>query len=197
MEKILITGFEKFGDYQENTTEIMKKFLTELCGYHVEYLIFPVRIFGEAEQYGQQIVQRAQEINASAIISLGMASDVHGVRIESRAINWVENKKYCLPEEQEKVVDNNYFPHDYKDVDLSKWNMKYIFQNLIKKRLEHESQISTDAGNFCCNRILLLSAIIISGSIQIASVFKIRCSSWVIFFKRPELTEGVLKPRFK
>ena len=154
MENIIITGFEKFGDYKENTTEILKKFLPELCGYHVEYLIFPVRIFGEAEQYSQQIVKRAQEINARAIISLGMASNVHGVRIESRAINWVENKKYCLPEEQEKVVNNNYLVREYKNVDLSKWNMKYIFPNLIKNRLCHEPQISTDAGTFCCNALI-------------------------------------------
>ncbi len=161
MEKILITGFTRFGHYRENTTEILKKYLPELGKYSVEYLIFPVIIFGPAEKYGEEIVAKAKEINARAIISLGMASDVHGVRIESRAINWVENKKYCLPEEHKKIIDGDAFPKDFLCADLSKWDMDCIFSNFHARKLEHEPKISYTAGTFCCNALMwrTLSAI--------------------------------------
>lgn len=155
MDKILITGFENFGDYGENTTEVLKNNLRIIGSHIVEYIIFPVRIFSNgAENYGKKIVARAKEINAKAIIYLGMASDVYGVRIESRAINWVENEKYCLPEEHKMVLDKSLYPKHPFDVDLSKWNIEKILYFLCKINLAHETHISTNANAFCCNALM-------------------------------------------
>lgn len=108
MEKILITGFEVFGAYKENITQSFSKEIFHLSGYFPEYIIFPVRIFSDGSaNYGKQIISKAQEVNAKAIISLGMASDVKGARIESIAKNWVENEKYCIPSEQRRLIDEN------------------------------------------------------------------------------------------
>lgn len=155
MDKILITGFERFGVYKENTTEIISRKILKLPNYSLEYLIFPVRIFSNgAENYGKQIVAKAKEINAKAIISLGMGSDIKGLRIESQAINWVENTKYCIPSEQKKVIDNSLEPRSKLNIDLNKWDISKIFSTFEKMNIVHESEISTDANSFCCNALM-------------------------------------------
>jgi pyrrolidone-carboxylate peptidase len=117
--------------------------------------VFPVRIFAHsADDYGKKIVQKAQEIGADAIISLGMASDVFGVRIETRATNWVENQKYCLPSEQEKVLDNRFVSSYTLRVNLSQWNLGKIILGLRDAGLVHEDSLSGDANNFCCNALM-------------------------------------------
>jgi len=121
MQKILITGFKNFGDYNENTTEALSKSMRFLGSHIVDYIIFHVKIFSNgAKNYGKQIITRA-------IISLGMASDIYGVRIKSKSINWVESKKYCLPEENKQIIDKNLPPKHQLDIDLSKWNIEKNF----------------------------------------------------------------------
>jgi pyrrolidone-carboxylate peptidase len=152
--KILITGFEKFGDYSENITEVIcrKKKLGE---HDLESIVFPVRIFANAaDAYGKKIVQTAQAIGAHAIISLGMASDVFGVRIETRATNWVENKKYCLPSEQETVLDNRFAPSYTLRVNLGQRHLGKAILGLRDAGLVHEDSLSGDANNFCCNALI-------------------------------------------
>jgi len=155
MDKVLITGFEKFGDYKENITESFSQEVFSLSGYSLEYMIFPVRIFSNgADNYGKQVVSRAKEINAKAIISLGMGSDVKGARIESQAINWVENEKYCLPSEQRMVLDNTLEPKSHLMVDLEKWDIDKIFNYFNKLNIVYEPTISTNANSFCCNALM-------------------------------------------
>ncbi|MCF7860095.1 hypothetical protein K9M09_00525 [Patescibacteria group bacterium] len=155
MNKILITGFERFGVYKENITEIISRKILELPNYSLEYLIFPVRIFSNgAENYGKQIVAKAKEINAKAIISLGMGSDIKGLRVESRAVNWVENAKYCIPSEQRRVIDNSLSSKAALDIDLNKWNIPKIFSAFTEMNITYEPKISTDANSFCCNALM-------------------------------------------
>lgn len=155
MNKILITGFGRFGDYQENITEALSREVSTLPNYSLEYLIFPVRIFSNgAHNYGEQVISRAQEIGARAIISLGMASDVLGVRIESRAMNWVENEKYCLESESAKLLDSSLPAKHYLSVDLSRWDLNNAFKCWQERNLVFESEISSQANFFCCNALM-------------------------------------------
>ena len=155
MNKILITGFERFGDYKENITEVISKKNLELPNHSLEYMIFPVRIFSNgAENYGKQIIAKAKKINAKAIISLGMGSDIKGLRIESQAINWVENAKYCIPSEQRRAIDDNLSPKTTLSIDLNKWNISKIFSSFKEMNISHESEISIDANSFCCNALM-------------------------------------------
>lgn len=186
MEKILITGFEVFGAYKENITQAFSEEIFNLSGYSPEYIIFPVRIFSEgSENYGKQIIKRAQEINAKAIISLGMASDVKGARIESLAKNWVENEKYCTPSEQKRLIDKNLEAKHSLRVDLEKWNTDKIISDLKELNVNYESEISVNANSFCCNALMFrtLQALESSGC-SIPYIFlHVSCS--------PESVEGV------
>jgi pyrrolidone-carboxylate peptidase len=166
MDKILITGFERFGDYKENVTEIISKKILRISNHSLEYMIFPVRIFSNgADNYGKQIIARAKEINAKAIISLGMGSDIRGLRIESQAINWVENAKYCILSEQKKTIDDSLDSRSTLKIDFGKWNISKIFSAFKEMNIVHESEISIDANSFCCNALMFrtLQAIQIEG----------------------------------
>jgi len=186
MDNILITGFEKFGEYKENVTETLSKKIPNLPNYSLKYMIFSVRVFSNgAENYGKQIIAKAQEINAKAIISLGMASDVRGLRIESQATNWVRNEKYCIPLEQNRVIDSNLNPKHILRINLGKWNMEKIFSAFQEMNIIHESEISTNASTFCCNALMFRTL----QAIQVA-----KCSIPYIYLHVPcsrQAVEGI------
>lgn len=155
MDKILLTGFQPFGCYNENITQrVIQE--TSILNYHsVENFIFPVRIFeGKANSFGYQVVSKAMEIKARAIISLGMASDVRGVRVESRAVNWSEHEKYCLPIERKRVLYEDLAPKHPLEVDLNRWKLDDFFSELSFAEIEHEKNVSKNAHSFCCNALM-------------------------------------------
>lgn len=182
MKNILITGFEPFGDYTENLSELAATRLNKIGDYNVHGLVFPVRIFPINQRrivkytvngqqrfyaepvntinYGDMIVAKAKEIDACAIISLGIASDVCGIRIETQATNWVENYKYCLDNEQRRVLDENLILKKEFMVDLSKWrlaklwNMGVLINQFRDADCDCNVALSYDAGTFCCNALM-------------------------------------------
>jgi len=154
MKKILITGFQPFGEYTENSSELAAMNIRVVGPYAVEKIIFPVRIFGEPEDYGKYIIRRAKMVNARAIISLGMASSVYGLRIESQAVNWVDNPKYCLESEQGKVISPFFEKHQQLPVNLDSWDISKIMFGLESSGLAYEEEISQDAGAFCGNALM-------------------------------------------
>ena len=191
MKNVLITGFMPFGDYAENVSELAATELKTIGDYNVHGLVFPVRIFPHRRvkhvinysvngktryypqpvynlNYGDMIIEKAKEINACAIISLGMASDVKGIKIEAQAINWVENQIYCLDSEQRKVVDETFILKKELRVNLDKCNLRKSSDivSLIEKC--HESgfdcniSLSVDAGTFCCNALMFRTLVAIS-----------------------------------
>lgn len=155
MNNILITGFQKFGDYRENVTEVALRELSILNHHQIHSIIFPVRIFSEeATESGQKVIALARKLEAKAIISLGMSSAVQGLRIESCASNWVENKKYCLPGEHKKIIDQNLKPKEILSINLQRWNIANVFKSLDQEGLDYEEKISQNACNFCCNALM-------------------------------------------
>jgi len=122
---------------------------------------FPVVVSTETTlNYGELVVAKALEIKADAIISLGIASDVRGLSIETRAINWVENAKYGLMCEQRKPIASNFLPKEYLRVNREKWHLTKLchLSSLMEKFNEAdfdcELNFSADAGTFCCNALI-------------------------------------------
>lgn len=161
MKKILITGFKPFGDYVENVSEIAATEIKALGDYSVQGIVFSTIIFPEnGEDYGETIVAYAKEIKANAIVSLGIASAVQDIRIESRAINWVENEKYCLRSEQRRVIDETLILKKEFKVDLEKWSLSKLWHRaLLEEKMSFSEadcklDSSHDAGTFCCNALM-------------------------------------------
>lgn len=160
---IILTGFQPFGAYRENLSKDIALQLEEVSGHEVWGSVFPVDIFkknGEIHDYGELIVKMAMNYNSKAIISLGIISSVTGIRVETRAVNWVENFKYCQDHEQRRVISSEFSPYESLKIDLEKWNLENLEQrfDLAKKfRAQNsgcEINFSGDAGNFCCNALM-------------------------------------------
>lgn len=161
MKKILLTGFEKFGAYTENITEIAATTIKIISDYHVSGMVFPTLIFPkDGEDYGEKIIARAKEIGANVIISLGIASVVQDIRIETQAINWVENEKYCLVSEQRRVIDETLILKKELKVDLNKWllgnfrDISALEEMMYLGQADCKVELSSDAGTFCCNALM-------------------------------------------
>ncbi|MFA5109304.1 MAG: hypothetical protein WC458_02070 [Patescibacteria group bacterium] len=154
MKNILITGFRPFGKYKANPTEQFLKNHSVLGDLYLHSLIFPASTFAnDAEDFGFEVVKTARSLKAVAIISLGMASDVKGLKIETRAINWSAGK-YCLDFEQERKLNPLYPGWDTKEVNLEHWNIDFMFKNLTDLNIKFEKEISNKAGTFCGNALM-------------------------------------------
>jgi len=210
--KVLITGFEPFGSYSENLSQLAATKLKKLGDWDVYGMVFPVLIFPRKENkntnsvtvngasfpvvvstettlnYGEQIVTKALEIKADAIISLGIASDAGGIRIETRAINWVENLKYGLVCEQQKVIASNFLPKEELKVNREPWNLTKLWNlsSLIDKFNEADFDcdvnFSADAGTFCCNALMFRT---------LAALQKNKCEIPYLFLNTPCSPEAV------
>ena len=182
MKNVLITGFEPFGDYAENLSEIAATKLKKIGDYNVYGLTFPVRVFPVSKKhitsytvngnkrfyvkpinninYGDMITSYAKEIDACAIISLGILSEVRGIKMETQATNWVENDKYCLASEQKRVLDAMFNIKENLLVDFEKWrlgklwNFSVLKEEFHKAKLDCDITLSSDAGTFCCNALM-------------------------------------------
>ncbi|MFA5000506.1 MAG: hypothetical protein WC545_04060 [Patescibacteria group bacterium] len=154
MKNILITGFYPFGDYKVNPTEQFLKSHSVLGELYLYSLIFPPRTFGDgAENFGLNTVKFARSLNAIAIISLGMASDVKGLRIETSSINWSEGK-YCLDFEQKKRLDSRFSSRATKKTNLAQWDIEAMLKNFKNLNIKFERKLSESAGTYCCNALM-------------------------------------------
>lgn len=158
MKKAIITGFEKFGSYAVNPTEKLIKEIDGkiVSGHRIHGFVFPVGplIGDKAVNYGRIIMLEAERINASVIVSLGVASQAKGVRIESWATNWVENDKYCSPGENRKRLDRYDLPNLNRWVPFNCWNFVAMRKGFQKHKIPFEAAISKNAGTFCCNALI-------------------------------------------
>jgi pyrrolidone-carboxylate peptidase len=210
MKNILITGFEPFGDYTENLSEVAATKLKVIGDYNVYSLVFPVRIFPVSRKriisytvnnvrrfyaqpindinYGDMIVAYAKEIDACAIISLGISSEVRGIRIETSATNWVENYKYCLESEQRRAISSYFAAKETLGVDLDKWrlgklwNIGVLTNEFHKSGIDCNVTLSSDAGSFCCNALMFRT---------LASLRKNSCEIPYLFLHIPCSAEAV------
>lgn len=160
---VVLTGFKPFGTYKENISEEIALQLEYLLDYVVWGSVFPVNIFqknGHHFDFGDFAVRMAMQNNSKAIISLGIASDVTGIKIETQASNWVENEKYCEEHEQKRKLSNYLCAHDHLSIDLKPWNLEHpdkrfeLFKKFQTENPGCEIHFSKDPGTFCCNALI-------------------------------------------
>jgi len=178
MKNILITGFRSFGKYKANSTEQFLKSHSVLGDLYLHSFIFSASTFAnDAEDFGFEVVKTARALKAVAIISLGMASDVKGLRIETRAINWSAGK-YCLDFEKERKLNPLYPGWDTKEVNLKHWDIDFMFKNLTDLNIKFEKEMSDKAGTYCCNALMYRILTALGSASDIPYIFlHIPCSA--------------------
>jgi len=157
MKTALLTGFQAFGNYAVNNTEVLACSLAgrTICGHAIHSLVFSADIFPpDGQDYGRRIVSTAMSLRASVIISFGLASEARGVRIESRATNWVQNPRYCQPHENERRIVESLPKEEARRIDLARWDLDRLRQQLGSQGIPFEPTTSENANNYCCNALM-------------------------------------------
>lgn len=151
----LITGSESFGKYMINPAKWIALYADGkiIAGHKMYSLVFPTTTLFPVgvEDPGTTIVKKAIEINASVIISFGLASEAKGFRMERSGYNWIENIKYCQPYENYHSLDTNRPSKEQIKIDLSQWDLTLMKRLFNKKRIPLDPKISDDPGRFSCN----------------------------------------------
>jgi len=149
MKKVILTGFEPFGDYKFNPTQESALFfnsLGEISGIKVIGIVLPCTYFG-AFQFLCKVINQEKP---NAIISTGLASSVKGVRIETTFHN-VMNGKY--PDANGMKPDSLpiWNKPRAKDFLIATANNIYLANVLQQNEIPVELSINADA--FICNSL--------------------------------------------
>jgi len=156
MKTAILTGFAPFGKYVVNPTAILARDLQEkvIAGHLIHSIVLrtsvllPNQAFGYEREVGERLTSYAPDV----IISLGIASDVKGIRIESRCFNWLENDTYCTPFENRRPLFNDLRPQQEMSARLEEWDLAALDAQLSKVGIPFE--ISDDPGRYCCNALM-------------------------------------------
>ncbi len=153
MKTIVLSGFKSFGDYVANSSELIVRRLnlTTLASFRVRTILFDANI-PETDR-GEEIFRFAQSMNASGIISLGMASEKWGLCVECVAVNRVYNTKYVPAEMNGKPINKCKAYGDKVTINLAPWNLQKFLEVCVVEDVPI-MRLSHDAGGFCCNHLM-------------------------------------------
>ena len=199
MKKVILTGFEPFGNYLFNPTEESTKFFNSLgtvSGVKIIGLVLPCTYFGAFHMLSREMNREKPD----AVISTGLSSSVKRIRIETIFRNLM-NGKYpdaddYLPNELPLCYESN-----AKEFLTSTANNIHLANLLHSKGIPVE--VSGDADAFICNSLgYLTSKKILDNQLSIKNMFihipwtdnykdKINLESTKIFLEKEKYYEAI------
>lgn len=146
LKKLLITGFEPFGGEKINPSwEAVKLLPDEIGNFSLTKIEVPV-VFGKA---ADTVIEKAEEINADAVICVGQAGGRIGVTPEMVAVNL----RFA------SIPDNE--GNQPKDVPVIEGGENAYFSTLPVRKMtaavseaEITSSVSYSAGTYVCNDLI-------------------------------------------
>lgn len=146
LKKLLITGFEPFGGEKINPSwEAVKLLPDEIGNFSLTKIEVPV-VFGKA---ADTVIEKAEEINADAVICVGQAGGRTGVTPEMVAVNL----RFA------SIPDNE--GNQPKDVPVIEDGENAYFSTLPVRKMtaavseaEITSSVSYSAGTYVCNDLI-------------------------------------------
>lgn len=147
MKKILLTGFDPFGEEDMNpATEVLKSFKQKnIENYEIETIEIPTVYKKSFEKIKKEI----NKIQPDVVISLGQAGGRTDISIERIAINLDDYR--IEDNEGNKPIDEIISP-DGKNAYFSTLPVKKMVENIKKEGIPAE--ISNSAGTFVCNHVM-------------------------------------------
>lgn len=146
LKKLLITGFEPFGGEKINPSwEAVKLLPDEIGDFSLTKIEVPV-VFGKA---ADTVIEKAEEMNADAVICVGQAGGRTGVTPEMVAVNL----RFA------SIPDNE--GNQPKDVPVIEGGENAYFSTLPVRKMtaavseaEITSSVSYSAGTYVCNDLI-------------------------------------------
>ena len=199
MKKVILTGFEPFGNYAFNPTQESTEYFNHIgivSSVRVVGVVLPCTYYG-AFQALYAIVQKEKP---DAILSTGLSSEVNGIRIETTFRNVMDGKypdangyrpiaKPIIAEEKAKKI-------------LTATADTAHLANILRQN-DIPVEISTDSHAFICNSLAYLtSEMIIENKSPIRNMFihipwtdnyknKITIESHKIFLNKEKYYKGL------
>ena len=146
MKKILITGFEPFGDEQINPSwEAVCRLPDEISGYSIHKLLLPV-VFGDA---AQMVIDEANKISPNVIISIGQAGGRDSITLELVGINL---RNAAIPDNCGNKPQDEAIIFEGADAHFSTLPVRKIVEKINEKGIA--AKVSYSAGTYVCNDVL-------------------------------------------
>ncbi|MBR5615438.1 MAG: pyroglutamyl-peptidase I [Clostridia bacterium] len=146
MKKLLITGFEPFGDeYINPSWEAVNRLPSEINGYAVTKLRLPV-IFGQA---ADMVRKAADEISPDVILCIGQAGGRDAITPELVAINL---RHAAIPDNSGYQPRDEAIVPDGADAYFSTLPVRKMSEAVNASGLP--SRVSYSAGAYVCNDVL-------------------------------------------
>lgn len=162
--KVLLTGFDLFGDYKYNPTKDLAKRLDGkiIAGARIIGEVLPCSYRNAAKVVYESIVKNKPDL----VVSFGLASRVPTLRFEIRGQN-IMNSHYADSEGKIysgiPIIENDK-QYYYTSEKTSYWASKV-------KESGIDTEISNDAEGFICNTLVYLISKRLSGNQSIPFVF--------------------------
>lgn len=150
--KILLTGFEPFGELKVNPSQAILERITDghtLCDvYEINTVILPVRF----DSAGARIKKTIQEFKPDVILSLGLSEGSNSITLEKKAMNL----KQDVDVRNTKNINGPKLillgrPISYK----STLPLERIYRSLKDRNIP--VTMSDDAGKYICNYVFYLA----------------------------------------
>lgn len=145
LKRILITGFEPFGDDKMNSSEIVLENLPYFDFVEIHKELLPVSFSRSV----RTVINLLNDIKPDIVISLGQARNRNSVDIERIAINIDD----CRNPDNDGVL--------FKDTKIIENGPDALFSTLPVRSLSDavlacnvQSKVSNSAGTFVCNHLL-------------------------------------------
>jgi len=153
MMKVLITGFEPFGEIQINPSQVLVDEIAQQSkqdiSLNLEAVILPVT-FGKAVSRMQQLIQ---DQTPDIVLSFGVASRCEILHLERVAINL---KDSIYPDNDGKILEGEFIIPDAPLVYFS--NLPITPMRDFLERVNVPAKISNHAGTFVCNSVFYSAA---------------------------------------
>ena len=143
--KILLTGFEPFGKYSENSSWAVAEKVAAcgVVGTEVMAMRLPVSFAG----VGAALRKAVEEYCPDVIIMLGQSANIDYVKLERIAINMMDS---ALADNDGCTADEEPISMDGVAALFANVDVKQLCKTLIKENIN--AKVSNSAGLYVCNR---------------------------------------------
>lgn len=146
MDRILLTGFEPYGNFSENPSEqLVREFdRRDFGGYEIHSEILPVRLQGLVANLGRLV----DSVDPIAIVSLGVAPGATTIRLERNAVNLAH---FDIPDNEGETHRSSPLVAGGADGYFTTLPLAKLLDELLVAGIP--AQISASAGTYLCNAV--------------------------------------------
>ena len=149
--KILLTGFEPFGDLKVNPSQVILEKISDrqtLCNIHqINTVTLPV----DFESAGSKVKNAIQEFKPDIMLSLGLSETSHSITLETKAINLKQNVELQNSRIKGPKLILLGCPNVYK----STLPLDRMYRSLKDRNIP--VTLSDNAGRYVCNYVFYLA----------------------------------------